>query len=134
MLVDQCGGFSEEADLRRINLAMEVQPYSMVYIPLVGETDLPDVSFLNQFSTSDQGDHSGLETSYKQEDGTQKINLNKATLSELCTLPGIGEATGLSIISYREEQGCFQNIEDIMEVPGIKQGKFDRIKDNIKVD
>ena len=75
-----------------------------------------------------------METSYKQEDGTQKINLNKATLSELCTLPGIGEATGLSIISYREEQGCFQNIEDIMEVPGIKQGKFDRIKDNIKVD
>ena len=42
--------FSEEADLRRINLAMEVQPYSMVYIPLVGETDLPDVSFKSVFN------------------------------------------------------------------------------------
>ena len=49
------------------------------------------------------------------------------------TLPGIGESKAQSIINYRQEQGAFSSIEDIMNISGIKQGVFDKIKDQITV-
>ena len=49
------------------------------------------------------------------------------------TLTGIGESRAADIIRYREENGRFQSVEDIMKVPGIKEGAFEKIKDNISV-
>ena len=60
-----------------------------------------------------------------------KVSLNTATLDELMTLPGIGEAKAQSIIEYREEVGAFQNIEELKEVNGIGDSIFDQIKENI---
>ena len=62
-----------------------------------------------------------------------KISLNTATLDELMTLPGIGEAKAQSIIEYREEVGAFQNIEELKEVSGIGDAIFDQIKENITI-
>lgn len=62
-----------------------------------------------------------------------KVNLNSATLSELMTLGGIGKSKAESIISYRESAGPFKTIEDIMNVSGIKEGVFEKIKDDIVV-
>ncbi|MCM1488465.1 MAG: ComEA family DNA-binding protein [Firmicutes bacterium] len=62
-----------------------------------------------------------------------KININTALEEELISLPGIGEKTARSIIAYREENGAFKSIEEIMEVNGIGEGKFDGIKDYITV-
>jgi len=63
-----------------------------------------------------------------------KIDLNKATLEELTQLKGIGEKFAERIIEYREKNGKFQKIEDLMEVKGIGQKKFDAIKDLIFVE
>ena len=49
------------------------------------------------------------------------------------TLSGIGESKAETIISYREKNGAFQSIEDLMNIPGIKNGVFEKIKDNIRV-
>ena len=49
------------------------------------------------------------------------------------TLPGIGEAKAATILQYREENGSFQSIEELMNIPGIKEGVFNKIKDSIKV-
>ncbi|MBR3978075.1 MAG: helix-hairpin-helix domain-containing protein [Oscillospiraceae bacterium] len=62
-----------------------------------------------------------------------KINLNNASLSQLCMLPGIGESTAKAIISYREDVSPFLRIEDILEIEGIGKAKFQKIKDYITV-
>ncbi len=62
-----------------------------------------------------------------------KISLNTATLEELMTLIGIGEAKANAIIKYREEVGSFQNIEELKEVDGIGESIFDNIKENITI-
>ncbi|MBN2417807.1 MAG: helix-hairpin-helix domain-containing protein [Deltaproteobacteria bacterium] len=64
---------------------------------------------------------------------TMKVDLNKATLQELTQLKGIGEKFAERIIEYREQNGKFQKIEDLMKVKGIGQKKFDAIKDLIVV-
>ena len=67
----------------------------------------------------------------KPQDG--KVNLNTATKEELMTLSGIGESRADSIIAYREENGRFQNTEELMQIRGIKEGLYNKIKDNITV-
>lgn len=62
-----------------------------------------------------------------------KVSLNTATLDELMTLPGIGEAKAEAIIKYREEVGAFQNVEQLKEVSGIGDAIFDQIKENITI-
>lgn len=65
------------------------------------------------------------------EDGL--VDINTATKEELLTLPGVGESRAESIISYREKNGGFSRIEDIMKVDGIKEGMFGKMKDKICV-
>jgi len=62
-----------------------------------------------------------------------KININTASLSELISLPGIGEKRSQTIISYREKAGGFENKEDIMKVKGIGEGIYIKIKDMIEI-
>lgn len=64
----------------------------------------------------------------------QRINLNTADVSQLSTLTGVGESKALAIIAYREENGPFTSIEDIMNVPGIKEGTYEKIKDKIAIE
>lgn len=62
-----------------------------------------------------------------------KVNINTASREELMTLPGIGESKAETIIKYREEHGDFESIEGLMEIPGIKEGIYNKIKEGIKV-
>jgi len=67
-------------------------------------------------------------------DSEGRLNINYATVEELCKLNGIGEKRASDIVDYRETSGGFKKIEDIMKVKGIKQGVFSKIKDYICVD
>lgn len=69
----------------------------------------------------------------QQEEISDKVNINHAALEELMILEGIGESKAKAIIEYREENGKFLNIEDIMQVNGIKERVFEKIKDQICV-
>lgn len=60
------------------------------------------------------------------------VNINQADREALMTLPGIGESKAEVIIQYREEHGEFKSIEELMEIPGIKEGVFNKIKGSIK--
>lgn len=68
------------------------------------------------------------------EDLLGKININTADETELMRLSGIGEKTAQDILAYRTENGAFQQVQDIMDVPGIGEKKFENIKDDITVE
>ncbi len=68
-----------------------------------------------------------------QKEVSGKININTASLSELISLPGIGEKRAQKIISYREKAGNFKNKEDIKKVKGIGEGIYTKIKDMIEI-
>ncbi len=109
--IEAAGGISEFADTQSINLAKEIKDGEQIYIPEIGE----------------QVNEAGSVAS----DGL--ININTASADELTTLPGIGQSRAKTIIDYREKNGGFSAIEDIMNVTGIKDASFAKIKDLIKV-
>lgn len=114
--VELAGGITEEADAGALNQAEMLKDGQMIRIPRYGETE-------EQLS---QMEGAG------QEDG--RVNLNTATEAELMTLPGIGTAKAKSILAWREENGSFLQVEDLMKIEGIKSGVFSKIKDSVKVD
>ena len=64
----------------------------------------------------------------------EKLDLNTATAEELQKLPGIGEVLSQAIVEYREEHGPFQSVEELLQVPGIGQGRLDNIRDLVTVE
>ncbi|MBQ8164731.1 MAG: ComEA family DNA-binding protein [Clostridia bacterium] len=131
--VTAAGGFTENADLTRINLAYPLSDNMMIKIPSVTDS----AEKLNQdengwFVTTVPAQTSSSENSTSDTDiETITVNINTADIKELCILPGIGESTAQKIIDYREKNGPYEHIEDIMNVTGIKQSRFDSIKDFI---
>lgn len=111
-------GFREDAWIESVNQAEEVFDGQMIKILTVEEQEKESLD--EQERLEDEVD-----------DG--RIDLNEATASELMTLPGIGESKANSIIMYREQNGKFSDVDDVMKVEGIKDGVFNRIKDHIKV-
>ena len=78
---------------------------------------------------------SGVSTNNEKTEDTKnsKVNINTATQAQLETLPGIGPSTATKILTYRKEKGKFTKIQDIKEVSGIGDSKFEKIKDYITV-
>lgn len=119
--VEVAGGFTDNADREAINMVEILTGNTMIKVPAKGE------------SPSDWITPAGDGSSETQDAGG-KVNINTAGMEELCTLSGVGESTAKKIISYRVANGAFETIEDIMNVPGIKEAKFMSIKENICVE
>lgn len=120
--VELAGGTTQEADLASVNQAQVLSDGQMIYVYAVGEE-----------LRSGLGQEGTGQTGQDRETGDGKVNLNTASLEELMTLPGIGQSKAEAIISWREENGGFDSVEDIMQIQGIKEGIFSRIEDRIKV-
>lgn len=118
------GGVTGEASIAAVNQAEIVSDGQMIYVPTIEEAEagIGIVSGMTGETASEQGTVS---------DG--RVNLNTAGLSELMTLSGIGESKAQSILDYRTRNGAFSSVEEIMNVDGIKEGLYNRIKDSIKV-
>lgn len=120
--VERAGGFREDADPDYLNQAGLIMDGMKIYIPTESEVENAD----------------GINSWWETEDGgmakkSSLVNINTAGEDLLCSLPGIGSSKAKSIIAYREKNGAFQKIEDIMNVEGIKDGLFQKIKDSITV-
>lgn len=116
-LIDRAGGVTEAADSKAINFAMRVTDEMVLYVPHIGE----EVVNVDMTASASGESNSG------------KINLNKASQSELETLPGIGPVKAQAIIEYRDSSGPFKAIEDIMEISGFGQKTFEKLKEHISV-
>ena len=111
--VEAAGGFAEEADRSALNLALPV-------------SDGEQIRVLTQEEAA-----TGQAMSEVVSDS--RVNINTAGKDELMTLPGIGASRADAILEYREQHGGFENIEEIMQVPGIKEHSFEKLRENIKV-
>ncbi len=110
-VLEMAGGVTEDADVTRLNLAKVLVDEEKINVPkrIVFEEE------------TKEGKQSSL------------VNINTANVDTLSTLSGIGKSTAQKIIQYRNENGYFDTIEDIMNVSGIGENKFNAIKDNITV-
>ena len=111
--VDLAGGFSEEACRDYVNLAKKLEGGEHIMIPTMEQMSGLSVQNI-------------LEESQK----STLVNINTATKEELMSLPGIGERKADSIIEYRNSKP-FSAIEDIMNISGIKEAAFNKIRDKI---
>ena len=113
------GGMTAEAAPEAVSQARTVADGEQIYVPTVREVQM-------------QG--SGVEDIVTgNADVSGKVNINTAGKDELMTLTGIGEAKAQSILDYREEHGQFGSIEDLMLIEGIKEGVFNKIKEDITI-
>ena len=119
-LIDASGGMLESADATSQNLARVVEDGEQILILTKEEAE--------------ERRKSGMAVAPTNTDKKQGlVNINTATVQELTTLTGIGESRALAIIAYREEKGLFQSIDGIKKVAGIKEGLFERIKNQITI-
>lgn len=123
--IKAAGGLTKNASTRAVNQAELVSDGQQIYIPSVDEESKDVVS-----NSSSSESSTLLESGAKD---TDKVNINTASEKELITLPGIGSAKALKIVEYRATNGRFSKIEDIMKIPGIKEGLFNKISENITV-
>lgn len=124
-LVIEAGGLLDEADLTEINLAYILNDATKVTIPKKGEGIKKDSIISNKISY--------ISGNTSKSNTLGKININTATVSELNTLTGIGEATANKIIEYRNNNNGFKSIEELKNVSGIGDLKYAKIKDHITI-
>lgn len=116
--VEKAGGHLEDADLERINLAQPLYDGQPVYVPNIGERDI---------SSADMGESPAGDPS------AAKININTAGKAQLETLPGIGGVKAQNILSYREKNGPFQSIDELINVNGIGAKILEGMRDYITI-
>jgi|SRR5690554_2864529 competence protein ComEA len=152
------GGFTENADVENINLAYVLTENVMLQIRPkkdisekdisekdISEKDVPEKESIPQNTSEEKSDKiftginivsdsGGAVVGENTESLNLKININTASKEQLTELPGVGPAIADNIIAFRQENGRFEKIEDIMNVSGIGDAKFKRLKDLITVD
>lgn len=114
--IEAAGGMAEEASPAYLNQAEKLEDGQQIYVPSAQEAESAAA---------------GMQVGPEEDDG--KIDLNTASKEELMTLSGIGEVKAEAVIRYREEKGGFTSVEELKEIEGIKDGVFNKVKDQIKV-
>ena len=136
--IEAAGGYLPEAALTCVNRAGVLTDGQQLYILTQEEMERQGLDPAEMAGASDgqmngsagTGQNTGMTAQVQQDN---RININTADEAQLITLTGIGATRAQAIIAYREENGPFAAIEDIMNVQGIKEGTFAKIKDEIVV-
>ena len=117
-VIKKAGGLTKNAYTQNINLAQRLSDEQYIYIQSINEAEISQKS---PTSSNKKSQFNGI------------ININTATVAELTKLPGIGEVTASRIIEYRNNVGPFTDKRDIMNVEGIGNSTYDKIKNNITI-
>lgn len=153
--INASGGFIEGYDTSNLNLSKKLKDENVIIVDTSKKEEpitiieyvyeechcesfnnacIKEEDVVNYTENNNQETKEELKEEIKEKvEENKKISINTASSEELQTLSGIGESKALSIIKYREENGPFNNIEDIMNVSGIGETLFERIKDDITI-
>ncbi|MCL7746878.1 helix-hairpin-helix domain-containing protein [Halalkalibacter alkaliphilus] len=111
--IEIAGGFREDADQLKLNLAQLLHDEMLIYVPIEGEEGITELISLGA------GESDG------------KISINQATVTDLEQLPGIGPAKAAAIITYRDEHGPFKGVEDLLQVSGIGPKSIEKLQEHL---
>ena len=117
-VIQAAGGMLPEAETRAVNQAQELSDGEQITVPTVEEAQEPAQPAVSGGSAVS---------------GDGKVNLNTAGIEELCSLTGVGEGRAQAIVDYREQNGGFQSIEELMNIDGIKEKTFEKLKEEVTV-
>ena len=129
--IEKAGGVTLDADVNKVNLAYILEDGQKIYIPSKKDVES------KEYIISDSGNNVLIENSSSKtsvKGVRKKVNINLANQEDLEGLPGIGELLATRIIEYRNENGKFKSIEDIKNVKGIGDNKYNDIKSNICIE
>ena len=146
--INLAGGFKSNASTKYLNLSKKISDEMVIYVyttnqvksmgikeEIKEECNCPtiDTSICagSNIIVSDKNNNTNVEENKNETEGSNKVSLNKASKEELMTLSGIGESKALAIIEYRSKNNGFKVLEDIMNVSGIGESLYNKIKDNI---
>ncbi|MCC9677677.1 competence protein CelA [Streptococcus agalactiae] len=119
--IKRAGGLSNLADSKSVNLAQKLQDETVIYVAQKGEKiTVVEEEKANNIAT--QGNSKG------------KINLNKADLSSLQTISGVGAKRAQDILDYRDSQGGFKTIDDLKNVSGIGEKTLEKLRQDVTID
>ena len=130
--IEKAGGVRDDAYTKDINYALKLEDGMKIYVPTIEETK-QEKEEVNINSESSNYIISSNNTKTNENSNGQKVNINNADESELDELPGVGPSTAQKIIQYRKENGEFKSIDELKNVSGIGEAKFQKIKDLICV-
>lgn len=123
-VIKKAGGFTEEADETKINLAQKISDQMQIIIPNLHSKQEGGVTAEN---TGKENSSNMTPSNAKQE----KVNINTATLEELQTIKGIGKKKAEAILQYRKEHGVFRTKEDLLQVKGIGKKALEAIESQV---
>lgn len=128
-LIQEAGGFNENADRNQVNLAQKVKDEMVIEVPKKGEKaasaqTAPAAAGISAPASASSGTATSSEAA-------AQVNINTADQTQLETLPGIGPSKAAAIIEYREKNGPFQKPEDLKNVSGIGDQTFAKIENSI---
>lgn len=154
--IEKAEGLTDKADTELINLAMQLEDGTKIYIPSIDDRKRNEENKQveeEQNNENKLNDDNGIIKIGKEEldnntktnvskvstkksnshakNGNGKVNINRASKDQLMTLKGVGNSTAEKIIEYRNKEGGFKKIEQLLEVSGIGESKFNKIKGNI---
>ncbi|MBP3222421.1 MAG: helix-hairpin-helix domain-containing protein [Actinomycetaceae bacterium] len=121
--VQAAGGLAAEADEQRINLAAELTDGMHIHIVKKGE----------EITTQEQVDSQNSASSVSSGGNDGKVNINSSNEETLQNLPGIGPSIAKAIVEWRTKNGKFSSIEELTNVPGIGEGRLEKIRDKASV-
>lgn len=139
--IELCGGFTNNANTNNINLSMKVKDEMVIFVykksvvKKVNKVDTGCKSNNYDISKCVEVKESIIESSNEniKSNESKLININTAGMNELTTLSGIGKSKAEAIITYRQNNGLFKSIEDIMKVSGIGKSTYEKFKANITI-
>jgi competence protein ComEA len=120
-LIEAAGGAGQGADLQALSLAAALTDGQRIRVPLVGE----------EVPASELGRAPAVPPSGTAP--TAPVDLNRAGVDELDTLPGVGPATAQAIVTHREEHGSFGTVDDLLDVPGIGEARLEALRELVTV-
>lgn len=146
--INLAGGLKSNASTKYLNLSKKITDEMVIYVytnnqvksmgikeEVKEECKCPtiDTSICagSNIIISDKDDSTIIEGNTTNQENSNKVSLNKASKDELMTLSGVGESKALAIIEYRDNNGGFKALEDIMNVSGIGEALYNKIKDYI---